>query len=411
MPPVDTQAPITFNPLEPGYLDDPYSQLAAVRSGNPVHELFDRWGLFRYEDCFKLLRDPSLSVEETNSDILETDRADQFRAELQAQGLELERDRSMLGLDPPDHTRLRKLVTKAFTPRTIETLRDRVQEMVDEKLDAMAAAGRADVVSELAFPLPFDVINEMLGLPDTDKAMINEWSGAMVKTLDPIVSPEDIKASVQGQIHMDAHIEKVIAWKRENPADDLLTRMIEAEEDGDRLTTRELVAQVTLLFIAGHETTVNLIGAGLFELLRNPEQLALWRDDDGLDANAVDELLRFVSPVQMSRRITTAKIEFTGTPIPHRAFVLAMLASANRDPEKFGATADRLDLMRADAGQHLSFGSGSHYCLGASLAKMEAQVAIGSFIRRFPNARPDGDHVWNGRLNLRGLESLPLALS
>jgi len=408
---VPTETPISFNPLQPDYLDDPYSHFAEVRADNPVHELFDRWGLFRYDDCFKLLRDPSLSVEDANSDILETDRARLHRETLVAHGLELERDRSMLAVDPPDHTRLRKLVTKAFTPRTIETLRDRVQNMVDETLDAMAAAGSTDVVSELAFPLPFDVINEMLGLPDADKNKINEWSGAMVKTLDPIVSPEDIKASVEGQIHMDAHIDRVIAWKRENPADDLLTRMIEAEEDGDRLTTAELVAQVTLLFIAGHETTVNLIGTGLFELLRNPEQLALWRDDEALDVNAVDELLRFVSPVQMSRRITTATIEFTGTEIPERAFVLAMLASANRDPETFGPTADQLDLTRENAGKHLAFGSGSHYCLGASLAKMEAQVAIGSFIRRFPNARLDGEHKWNGRLNLRGLESLPLRVS
>lgn len=401
---------VFFNPLAPGYMDDPYTHMTEIRDAEPVHQILDRWGLFRYEDCFKLLRDPTLSVEDEQSDILDSERAAIFRDELKKHGLKVEPDRSMLGLDPPDHTRLRRLVTKAFTPKSIEKLRDLVQDMVDQKLDVMAAAGTSDVVADLAFPLPFDVIIEMLGMPDTNRAEVGKWSEAMVKTLDPIVSPEEIQASVAGQVAMDAHIQEVIAWKRQNPGDDLLTRLIEAEEDGDRLTTAELGAQITLLFIAGHETTVNLIGTGLFELLRHPDQLALWRERPDLDANAVDELLRFVTPVQMSRRIATADIEFGDRVIPARSFILAIVASANRDPEKFGPTADELDITRADAGQHLSFGSGSHYCLGASLAKMEAQVALGSFIRRFPNAHTGGEHKWNGRLNLRGLESLPITL-
>jgi cytochrome P450 len=209
---------------------------------------------------------------------------------------------------------------------------------------------------------------------------------------------------------MTAHLDEVIAWKRANPGDDLLTAMLEAEEGGDRLTMDELRDQVVLLFIAGHETTVNLIGNGIHALLEHPDQWALWRDDPSIEVGAVEELLRFVSPVQFSRRITLTDIEFGGKTIPGRSGILACLASANRDQAKWGPTADALDLRREIANQHVSFGSGVHYCLGASLAKLEAQVAIGTFIRRFPDAEITGDLVWNGRMNLRGLSELPVSV-
>jgi cytochrome P450 len=281
-----------------------------------------------------------------------------------------------------------------------------VQELVDATLDQIAARGEGDVVAELAFPLPFDVISEMLGMPEADKDQIAEWSGAIVKTIDPIITDDEIAQAIRSEAAMNAHIDSVVAWKREHPADDLLTALIAAEEDGDHLSAVELRDQVTLLFIAGHETTVNLIGTGIYELLRHPDQYASWVADPSLDVNAVDELLRFVSPVQMSRRISTREITFGDTTIPKGMFVLAGLASANRDPAKWGPTADELDLRRSGAGQHMSFGSGSHFCLGASLARLEAQVAIGSFVRRFPDAQVSGVPVWNGRINLRGLEHL-----
>jgi cytochrome P450 len=208
---------------------------------------------------------------------------------------------------------------------------------------------------------------------------------------------------------MDNHIDQVVEWKRQNPADDILTKMIQAEEDGDRMSSIELRDQVSLLFVAGHETTVNLIGTGIYELLKRPAQTSMWRDDPSLAANAVDELLRFVSPVQISRRITTKDLTFGGKDIPTGSVVLAMLNSANHDPVKWGDTADELDLTRANAGQHVSFGSGSHYCLGSSLAKLEAQVAIGSFVARFPTAKVV-EAEWNGRLNLRGLQRLVIEL-
>ena len=400
----DVSPEIIFNPLEVGYTDNPFPHLQEMRRLDPVHASpIGTWMLFDYDDCFQLLRDPALSVDEKNLANFDQERLAAFLDAVDGDVEELERT-SILGIDPPDHTRLRRLVSKAFTPRTIEALRPRIQELVDEALDRIQAQGQADVISELAFTLPFDVISEMLGMPEGETQALRSWSEDIVKTLDPIITEDEIKAAVVANRAMDAHIANVISWKRENPADDLLTAMIEAEEDGDRMSSQELSDQVGLLFIAGHETTVNLIGTGIAELLDRPDQAETIRSDE-LTMNGVDELLRFVSPVQMSRRITTQDIEMQGRTIPTGTMVMAALASANRDDAKWGATGDELDLTRDGAGQHLSFGSGIHYCLGASLAKLEGQVAIGSFIKRFPNATIV-DQQFNGRINLRGLERL-----
>ncbi len=400
-------SPRFFNPLQPGYVEDPYAHFAEMREHDPVHlTLLNQWLLFRYDDVSRILRDPSMSVSDDKIEVFDEKRLAMF----EAVGGKFERSTSMLNADPPDHTRLRRLVSKAFTPSSIEALRPRVQQLVDAMLDPMAECGTGDVVTELAFPLPFDVISEMLGMPDADKEQIAEWSGAVVKTLDPIISDEEIVAAIEGSRAMDAHVDQVIAWKRDHLADDLLSALIVAEENGDRLSAIELRDQVVLLFIAGHETTVNLIGTGIYELLRHPDQLTMLRDDPSLDANAVEELLRFVSPVQMSRRVVLQDITIRDKTIPKGMFVLTGLASANRDPDKWGPTADDLDILREGTAQHVSFGSGIHYCLGASLARLEAQVAIGTFVRRFPNARLVGDPEWNGRINLRGLEHLPVAV-
>ncbi len=402
------QQPLFYNPLEPGYVEDPFPHLAEMRATDPVHHsLIQRWILFGYDDVFRLLRDPSLSVSDENADWEGSERAALFEKVLD--GRQLEASTSILNVDPPDHTRLRKLVSKAFTPRTIEELRPSIQTMVDDALDAMAAAGGGDLVAELAFPLPFDVITEMLGMPSADTERIRDWSEALVKTLDPIITEEELEASLLADANMRDHIDHVIEWKRDNPGDDLLTAMIEAEDDGDRMSPRELRDQVQLLFVAGHETTVNLIGTGVYELLRHPDQYAKLHADPTLAPAAVEELLRYTAPVQFSRRIATADISFGDKDIPSGSFVMACLASANRDVEKFGPTADQLDISRPDAGQLLSFGSGAHYCLGASLAKLEAELAIGTVAARFPKARVVDAH-WNGRINLRGLDRLVLEL-
>ena len=400
-----TSEPVFFNPLEAGYIENPWPHLAEIRNADPVHHLLTgQWGLFRYDDIFALLRDRDLSVDDRNADLSVIDRAELIDREVRP-------NQSILNLDPPDHTRLRGLLSKAFTPRTIQELRPRVQQMVDTMLDQMEADGHADVVDRLAFPLPFDVISEMLGLPEADKVQIRDWSSALVKTLDPVLTEEDIAEAVVAAERMEALITEIIEWKTENPADDLLTAMINAEIDGDRMSKEELRDQVELLFVAGHETTVNLIGTGIYELLRHPDQLELLRQADMFPPTAIDELLRWVSPVQIGRRIATADLTIDGRHIPSGAFVLTSLASANRDPAFWGATADALDLTRANAGQHVSFGSGVHYCLGASLAKLEAEVAIGSFVKRFGAVSVVGEPEWNGRINLRGLESLIVDLT
>ena len=305
----DTAIPF-FNPLDDGYIEDPYPHLTEMRAHDPVHlTLVNQWVLFRYADAFRLLRDPGLSVSDANIEIHDEARVAAFESAADSMGADLLESTSMLNADPPDHTRLRRLVSKAFTPAAILALRPLIQRLVDVALDDMGRRGHGDVVGDLAFPLPFDVISDMLGMPASDKDQIAAWSGAIVRTIDPIITDEQVREAVESTLAMNQHLDDVIAWKRANPADDLLTALIAAEEDGDKLSSVELRDQVSLLFIAGHETTVNLIGTGIYELLRHPDQLALLRDDPTLDAAAIDELLRFVSPVQFSRRVTLTDLD------------------------------------------------------------------------------------------------------
>jgi cytochrome P450 len=403
-----TGEPVIFNPFEPGFFDDPYRQYQALREHDPVHRSpLEVWVVFRYDDIVSILRDSSLSVQVDNA--TPTARmqmfAEQAPAEAQERGAH-----SILNVDPPDHTRLRRLVSKAFTPKMVHELRPRIQALVDGALDAMATRGEADVISDLAFPLPFTVISEMLGMPDGNRDEVRGWSHALTKTLDPILSPEEVQAALTAADNMLAHVQDVLAWKRDHPADDLLTGLLAAEDEGDRLTEEELVDQVLLLYVAGHETTVNLIGNATLALLGHPDQLARLRSDPDLDDGAVEELLRYDSPVQFSRRITTADLEVDAKTVPAGTFMLTCLGSANHDEGRWGPTADQLDITRSDAGQHMSFGNGIHHCLGSSLARTEAQVAIGALVRRFPDLALAGEPERNGRVVLRGLESLPVTL-
>jgi cytochrome P450 len=408
--------PAMLNPFEPGFFDNPYAQYRAVREADPVHHSpMGAWALFRYEDVHRVLRDTRLSVEEKNAVGVDFGEPDpQIQALIDARGEDLG-SHSMLNLDPPDHHRLRLLVSKAFTPRVIEELHPRVQSLVDEHLDAVASrgSGRMELIADLAFPLPFVVISEMLGIPEgRDRLQLREWSGTVVKTFDPILTPEEQLAAFQAGENINAYVREVIAWKRDNPKNDVLTALIAAENDGDRLTEAELVEQIMLLFIAGHETTVNLIGNGMLALLRHRDQLELWQQHpDDVAATAVDELLRYDSPVQMTRRITLTEIEIGDKVLPAGSLLMTCLGAANRDPAKWGESVDAVDLRRADATQHMSFGGGVHTCLGAYLARLEGRTAIGTLIQRFPNvALATEAPEWNGRIVLRGVNELPLTL-
>jgi len=405
-----TSEPRAFNPFAPGFTQDPYPQYAELCAENPVQRTpLGLWALFRYDDAVRLLRDPRLSVEDRS--VVGTNP----RAELREQILGDRPKRGthqILNLDPPDHTRLRKLVQQVFTPRVVELLTPRVQAMVDDALDTVVARGtEMDVIADLAFPLPFRVISEMLGMPDSEEEPLREWAHTLTLSLEPLLAIQYMDEILVASDHIIEHVLDAIAWKRNHPADDLLSALIAAEDGGDRLSPDELLDQVILLYIAGHETTVNLIGNGTDALLRNRAQLERWRDDPSLDANAVDELLRYDSPVQFSRRITTADLDVGGATIERGVFVLTCLAAANRDRAKWGDDAQVLDVTRPGAAQHLAFGSGIHHCLGAALARLEGRIAIGTLIRRFPALELASETpAWNGRLVLRGLDRLPVSL-
>ncbi|MFI6318195.1 cytochrome P450 [Nonomuraea sp. NPDC050556] len=398
---------LLFNPFEPGFTDDPYPAYRALRDKDPVHEHpFGFWLLSDYDDVTDLLRS-GLSVNE--SLMGDGPVRDQYESLDAGGGLNTLR-LSMLERDPPDHTRLRSLVSKVFTPRKVAALEPEITALVDAALDELAGARCADLVDTLAFPLPFAVISKMLGMAPTDHTRVRELSGTLVKSLEAVVDEETIQAIISARDEMTEIIRAQLAWKRANPADDLLTALIAAEEAGDKLTDEELIAQVVLLYVAGHETTVNLIANGTLALLRHPDQLALLRERPDLAGNAVEEFLRYDSPVQQTRRITLEPYAVGGKVIPAGAFVVAVLASANRDEKAFGPDADLLRLDRENARQHVSFSSGPHHCLGASLARLEGKVAIERLVTRFPGLSLDGQVEWNGRINLRGPAKLPVSV-
>jgi cytochrome P450 len=399
-----TDTELLFNPFLPGFTEDPYPHYQRMRDLDPVHQHpLGFWLVTRYDDVAALLR-ANLSVENRNlvGGIVAEQREELDRVDTAF-------SRSMLDRDPPDHTRLRKLVTKVFTPKSVAALEPKVAALVDASLDRIAEQGTVDLIEELAFPLPFAVISELLGTPPADHVRLRELTGTIVRSLEVVTDEEVLRAIAAAEVELTAMMREIIAWKRENPADDLLTALIAAEDEGDQLTDDELVGQVLLLYVAGHETTVNLIGNGVVALLRNPDQLELLRTRPDLAANAVEECLRYDSPVQQSRRITTAPYTIGGREIPAGKFVIAGLASANRDDRRFGPDAHELRIDREDARAQVSFGAGPHHCLGAALARLEGRLAIRGLASRFPNLALAGDVEWNGRLNLRGAARLPIA--
>ena len=397
-----------FDPFSEGFADDPYPHYQRLRAAASAYQHpIGFWVLPHYADVSALLRS-GLSVEDRNAgpgplrDLNEAVYGDRGR---RMGGV------SMLDKDPPDHTRLRRLVSKAFTPRAVAALEPRIEALVDEALDRVADSNEVDLVAELAFPLPFAVISQMMGMPDIDQVRLRDLTGTLVRSLEPVTDPDLMTAIMAADDELATIARDVVTWKRDHPADDLLTGLIQAEDDGDMLDDDELVAQVLLLYIAGHETTVNLIANGVLALLRHPDQLRLLRDRADLAGNAVEEMLRYDSPVQMSRRITLEPYLVDGREIPAGAFVIASLASANRDEAFWGPDAHQLRLDRENARHHVSFGAGVHHCLGAALARLEGRVAIDRLVRRFPGLDLDGDVRWNGRMNLRGPLALPVTVS
>lgn len=401
-----TGGPYVFNPFADGFAEDPYPHYAQLRENAPAHRHpLGFWLVSRYEDVARIQRSGH-SVDERHITELP-----EWKSESRTLGKQnrLMHGLSMLDQDPPNHTRLRRLVTKAFTRRAVDALEERIERIVDDALDRMAEAGRVDLVAELAFPLPFTVISELLGIPVLEHGRLRELTGTMVRALEPLPAP-GLQAEIRAANDEVAAIMRAVTdWKRDNPGDDLLTALIGAEHDGDVLSAEELVAQVMLLYVAGHETTVNLVAGGILTLLRHPDQMRRLRDEPELAGNAVEELLRYDSPVHLMRRITLEPLSVCGAEIPPGVFVTVCLAAANRDPDFWGPDADEVRLDRADAHRHVSFGAGIHHCVGAALARLEARVAISRFVGRFP-APVLEDVRWNGRINVRGPASLTVAV-
>ncbi len=404
----DTQ--VFFNPLDPEVRANPYPHYAELRAVDPVHRSpFGLVVLTRYDDCAKVLRDARFSADmEANANVEGIGLfGNQEEGEVRDEGF----NESLLNLDPPKHTRVRGLAARAFTPKAIDAWRPRVIEMVDEILDSIAADGGCDLVSTLAFPLPFQVISELLGMPTDERDQLRAWSQAITLTLEPLITAEERQAATEATGHMREFVEAVIAERRKAPREnDLLSALIAAEEEGERLSTNELVSMVLLLFVAGHETTVNLIGNGTRLLMERPDVLARFRTDPSLDATAVDELLRMDGPVQFTARAVLERVDFGGDFVEKGAVVMPVLGAANHDPTHF-ADPDALLIDRQNAASHLALGSGIHFCLGASLARLEAQVAIGRFLRRFETIEYAGDPEWAPRISLRGMAKMPLAVS
>jgi pimeloyl-[acyl-carrier protein] synthase len=389
-----------FNPMDPEFLANPYPIYHRLRGEDPVHHsALGFWILTRYDDVVFSLRDPRLAKEAIASYV-----AARFGNTPPGLGL------SMLDRDPPDHTRLRGLVSKAFTPRVVERLRPHIQQIVNGLLDRVEGTGSMDLIESFAYPLPVTVICQMLGVPVEHRERFKQWGLDIARGLDGLLLPPDsevLRRSVTARHALSDYFRGLIAERRASPREDLLSALIAAEEEGDKLSEEELLATSILLLIAGHETTVNLIGNGTLALLRHPDQLRRLREHPELISSAVEELLRYDGPVQRTARIPSEDVIIGGQTIAKGEMVMPFIGAADRDPAQF-ADPDRLDIARPD-NRHIAFGWGIHFCLGAPLARVEGQLAILTLVQRLPKlALATDTPEYRQSLTLRGLTALPV---
>lgn len=395
--------------LGDAFVRDRHTRYARLRREGPVQAAIMPdglrvWVVTRYEDARIALADSVLSKDSRRASPLH-DRQARQRGTPRARMPEA-LNAHMLNMDPPDHTRLRRLVGKAFTARRVELLRPRIEQITVRLLDELAGRDEADLLSTFAFPLPLTVICELFGVPEADRAQFRSWS-------DIIARYSGVEALGEASVAVAELLADLVALKRRSPAEDLLTALVQARDDDDRLDETEVVSMAFLLLSAGHETTAHLIGNGVFALLSNPDQLAALRADPALLPTAVEELLRYQGPGGTTTlRFTTAPVRIGEVEIPEGEFVIIALESANRDDSRF-PEADRLDISREPRG-HLAFGHGIHHCLGAPLARLEGQIAIGGLLARFPGLAfaVDTEQLkWRDSMLFRGLEVLPVKLS
>ncbi len=399
----------TLDLTSPRFKANPYPQYARLRAESPSRRtrLPDgrvAWLVARYEDVALALKDPRFAKDRRR--VEGHRRAAWFERLLEPLVKSL--SVNMLDLDGADHTRLRNLVHKAFTPRLVDQLRDRIQRLADGLLDSAARGGQFNLVSDDALPIPATVIADLLGVPATDRDRFHRWSSRLVS----VTSGPDFVLALPAALLFMRYLRRLFAVRRAEPREDLISALLQAHEAGDHLSSDELMSMMFLLLVAGHETTVNLIASGTLALLERPDELARLRREPDLLASgaAVEELLRFTSPVQIAtERYAVEDVQLSGTTIPRGSMVLALLASANHDDAQF-AEPERLDLRRAP-NPHLAFGQGAHYCLGAPLARLEAQIAFSTLLRRLPEFRlsiSPTEVRWRRGLFLRGPRALPV---
>ena len=394
------QSGVSYNPLSAEMAQDPYPTYAKLRGRDPVHRsrLMDAWVFSRFADVDAILRDHRHFSSDPRKRVASGRRASLPNVE----------EPSMLFLDPPDHTRLRALVNKAFTPRAVAALEPHIRELMTTLLDAVDDPAAFDLMEAVAKPLPVIVIAEMLGIPPEDRAKFAVWSDQRARILEPTLSPDERETADAAMRSLDEYLMPIISARRVDPKDDIISALAQAEEEGDKLTEREVLIMLRLLLVAGNETTTNLIGNGVLALLRHPDQLAALREDPGLIPSAVEELLRFDSPVQVDVRSVLDDCEVNGFRVRRGDNVVTLLGAANRDPDRFEAP-DRLDVRRGDQ-NHLSFGRGIHHCLGAPLARLEGRVVLQALIDRFSSLRLLEDRpAFRSSVALRGLLALPVS--
>jgi unspecific monooxygenase len=395
---------LAFDPWDPGFVSDPYPAFAELRARGRVlyYEPSDQWLVPHHADVSALLRDRRLGRSYRHR--FSHEEVGRTPPPPEHEPFHTLNDHGMLDLEPPDHTRIRRLVSKAFTPRTVERLRPYVHGLADELVSRLVAEGGGDLLTDLAEPLPVAVIAEMLGIPESDRAPLRPWSADICGMYELNPSEETARRAVRASVEFSDYLRELIAARRAHPGEDLISGLIAAHDEGDRLTEQEMISTAVLLLNAGHEATVNATTNGWWALFRHPDRLAALRADHSLVPSAVEELLRYDTPLQLFERWVLDDIEIDGTVIPRGAELALLFGSANHDPEVFEAP-ETLDLTRGD-NPHISFSAGIHYCIGAPLARMELAASMTALLDRAPTLRLAAEPERRPNFVMRGLEGL-----
>ncbi|MEV0239480.1 cytochrome P450 [Streptomyces sp. NPDC050674] len=393
-----------FDPWDPAFLADPYPAYAELRAQGRVHyfEPTNQWLVSHHADVSALLRDRRLG--RTYQHRFTHEEFGRGAPPPEHEPFHTLNDHGMLDLEPPDHTRIRRLVSKAFTPRTVERLKPYVRGLADALVADLVAAGGGDLLKDVAEPLPVAVIAEMLGIPESDRAPLRPWSADICGMYELNPSEETAARAVRASVEFSDYLRELIAARRKEPGEDLVSGLIEAHDEGDRLTEQEMISTCVLLLNAGHEATVNATVNGWYALFRNPSQLELLRSDHTLVPSAIEELMRYDTPLQLFERWVLDDIEIAGTTIPRGAEIAMLFGSANHDPQVF-RNPSGLDLTRAD-NPHISFSAGIHYCIGAPLARIELAASMGALLDRAPTLRLATEPERKPNFVIRGLEGL-----